>query len=189
GIELASFLYQSKKRRDVRNALDIPDSTVVFGHIGRFNEQKNHHHLIDIFASVQTKNPDIMLVLVGDGVLKKSVEAKVYRMGLEKNVLFLGVRPDISALLQAMDIFIMPSLHEGLPVTLIEAQCADLPCMISETITKEADMGLGLLHYLPLHDLNQWIFVSEQLIASDRERKSRPFALKKHGYDIKVTAE
>lgn len=189
GIELNTFTYHPKRQKEIRCMLGIPDSTVVFGHVGRFNKQKNHFHLIDIFVEIHEKVRDAMLILIGDGILKTSVEKKVYELGLDNKILFLGVRSDISDLLQGFDIFLMPSLHEGLPVTLIEAQCVDLPCMIANTITEDADLGIGLIHYLPLNDFDKWRRTSMELIHSNRKRESKSFALKQAGYDITETAK
>ena len=104
---------------------------------GRFNLQKNHEFLVKCFADFAKTNDDVVLVLIGNGELQEKIKAMAKEYGIETKVKFLGLREDIPQLLQAMDLFLFPSLFEGLPVTLVEAQAAGLPCVISDTITDE----------------------------------------------------
>ncbi|MED4375449.1 glycosyltransferase family 1 protein [Schinkia azotoformans] len=147
-IKTQNFLFNKDKRIKKRNELNVTNKYVV-GHVGRFNSPKNHDFLIDIFKLVHEKNNNSVLMLVGDGSLKQAIEKKVEKLGLVNSVIFTGVRSDIQDLLQAMDVFVFPSLYEGLPVTVIEAQASGLPSLISERITNEVKIT-DLVKYLPL---------------------------------------
>jgi len=136
-IDLDKFKYNEDIRNEVRKELDVKDNQFVIGHIGRFVEQKNHTFLIDIFNEVYKQNKDAILLLVGQGPLQESIKEKVNNLGLQKNVKFLGQRNDADRLYQAFDVFVLPSLYEGLPVVGVEAQAAGLPCVLSEDMTKE----------------------------------------------------
>ena len=113
------------------------DNCFVIGHIGRFSPQKNHSFLLDIFNHIQRKIPYARLLLIGDGTEKTRILADIKKWGLEEKVLILNYRKDISNLLQAMDLFMLPSLYEGLPLSCLEAQAAGLPCIISDRISSE----------------------------------------------------
>jgi glycosyltransferase involved in cell wall biosynthesis len=189
GIEPEYFQYSSEVRKMKRRELNIEDQLVI-GHVGRFTKQKNHKFLLGIFAELLKRRPDAILLLCGDGVLRKEMEDIVDEMNIRSNVQFLGVRSDIHQLLQAFDLFIFPSLHEGLPVTLIEAQAAGLTCFISDKITNEVDMGLGLMRFLSLSDSNEWVeklgkFTVDKTIRDATNQRQ----FKDRGYDIRNTAE
>ena len=136
-IDLDKFKYNEKLRKEKRKELHIKDKDLVIGHIGRFVKQKNHEFLIDIFNEIHKQNKNTILLLAGEGPLKEEIENKVKELGLEKNVMFLGQRNDANELYQAMDVFVLPSLYEGLPVVGVEAQASGLPCFFSADMTKE----------------------------------------------------
>ena len=136
-IDVDKFKYDENIRKEKRNELKIKDNEFVIGHIGRFVKQKNHDFLIDIFNEIYKQNKDTILLLAGEGPLKEEIENKVKKLGLEKNVMFLGQRNDANELYQAMDAFVLPSLYEGLPVVGVEAQAAGLLCFFSTDMTKE----------------------------------------------------
>ena len=121
------------------------------GHVGRFNKQKNHTFLIDIFNEAYKENDKLRLVMVGIGPLMNKIKKKVIQLNLSDAVLFLGQRSDVNELMQAMDIFILPSLYEGLPLVGVEAQTSGLPCLFSDTITKEVKLNTTT-KYLSLKD-------------------------------------
>lgn len=149
-VDTTAFAPNAENRAAYRKALNLHDDTVVIGHIGRFFEPKNHTFLIDVFSELVKKSKNYHLVLVGDGELRKKTEEKVKALSLEGRVSFLGNRSDIPALLSAFDLFLFPSLWEGLPLTLIEAQAAELPCFVSDTVTRAIDRS-NLMTYLPLN--------------------------------------
>ncbi|WP_295685038.1 glycosyltransferase family 1 protein [uncultured Fibrobacter sp.] len=135
-IDLETFAYSDENRKKLRKEFGLTDEFVV-GHIGRFNPQKNHSFLIDVFAEIHRLDSKTVLFLLGDGYLRSSIEYKVKEFGLQDNVFFTGVRSDANRFLSVFDIFLFPSLYEGLPVTLIEAQANGLPIVCSDSITKE----------------------------------------------------
>ena len=135
----------------VRTELGIPADAFVVGHVGRFDEQKNHKFLVEIAAEVAKREPKMRLLLVGDGPLRPSIEQKVAQLGLTDMVIFAGIRSDTPRLmLGAIDMFLFPSLHEGLPLVLLEAQAAMLPCIFSNAITEEVEIVKPLMQRICL---------------------------------------
>jgi glycosyltransferase EpsF len=139
-IDANRFRFNLQTRERVRRDLGISEKLVI-GHAGRFVTQKNHLYLLDIYKEVHDQRQDSILLLVGDGELRASVAERVRQFGLTDSVLFLGLRDDYHELYQAMDVFVLPSLYEGLPVVGVEAQCTGLPCLFSNRITKETISG------------------------------------------------
>ena len=136
-IDSKKYAYDNKKSIRLKEKLGLSNKFVV-GHVGRFYKQKNHEFIIDIFNQLSKINDDAVLMLIGTGELENEIRKKVQDLGLNKKVLFLGVRDDIQDLMQIMDVFLFPSLYEGLPLVLVESQAAGLKCIISDTISKEA---------------------------------------------------
>ena len=139
GIDTASYVYSPIVRREIRNSLGIKEELVI-GHVGRFDKVKNHTFLLKIFAEILRTHPGAKLMLVGDGGLKSSIEKEAAELGIMDNLIMTGLRRDVNRLLSAMDIFVMPSLFEGLPVALVEAQAAGLPLVISDTISRDSQI-------------------------------------------------
>lgn len=148
-IDIDKFKYDKKIRKQVRNQLNIADDTLVIGHIGRFVEQKNHIFLIDIFNEICKQEKDCILLLAGQGPLQNEIKDKVNKLELNDKVIFLGQRSDANRLYQAFDIFILPSLYEGLPVVGVEAQAAGLLCFLSDDMTKETKV-LDITNFISL---------------------------------------
>lgn len=173
--------FDINKRKEKREELSVNDRFVV-GHVGRFTRQKNHDFILDIFSSIHKKRPDSVLLLVGDGSLKSKISEKVCEMGLEDNVKFLGVRSDVFELLSAMDVFLFPSLYEGLPVTMIEAQANGLMCVVSDSITGESKLTDNV-NFLSLdNSIDTWAdAVLEGKVNNREDTYSRIIAA---GYDI-----
>lgn len=136
GINAKQFVYSKEVREQVRDCEGIANK-LVFGHIGNFLPVKNHSFMLDIFASIVKQCPEAVLVFVGDGILRDTIEKKAEELGIIDSIRFLGVRKDTDKLLQAMDLFLFPSHYEGMPIALVEAQAAGLPCLISESITDD----------------------------------------------------
>ncbi|WP_062237235.1 glycosyltransferase family 1 protein [Fictibacillus sp. FJAT-27399] len=186
-IDTRNFIFNNELRNNKRKELKI-EGKFVIGHVGRFNTPKNHEFLIDIFKAVHDKNENSVLLLVGDGNLKQSIEKKIYDLGMEDKVILTGVRSDIPDLLQSMDVFLFPSIFEGLPVTLIEAQAAGLPCVISKNITDEINVTSLVNSVSLLKSANFW---AEKIleIKQSYERENNYNHIVKAGYDITETAK
>lgn len=136
-IDLNEFKYDEKIRKIKRNQLRISEDTLVIGHIGRFVDQKNHSFLIDIFHEIHKNDSNSILLLAGTGPLLGEAKKKVSRLNLDNYVMFLGQRTDVRELYQAFDVFVLPSLYEGLPVVGVEAQATGNLCFLSSEMTKE----------------------------------------------------
>lgn len=155
-IDLEEFKYDERKRKRIRKELGISDDTMVIGHIGRLVAQKNQDFLIDIFKAVHVKNPKTTLIMIGQGPDKAKIEKKVKELGLGKSVKFLGQRNDTHELYSAFDVFVLPSLYEGLPVVGVEAQASGIPCVFSSEISSEVKI-LPTAIFLDLgSDALQW---------------------------------
>lgn len=136
-VDTAVYVHNPEISRRVRQELGIEEEAFVVGHVGRFCPQKNHTFLLEIFSQIAVQDSLARLLLVGDGTLRPAIEQKAASLGLTHKIIYTGVRSDVPALLQAMDVFVFPSLYEGLPVTMVEAQAAMLHCHISDTIPAE----------------------------------------------------
>ena len=181
-IDVDKFKYDEKIRKEIRKKLKIKKDTIVIGHIGRFVAQKNHTFLIDIFNEYRKLNSNSLLLLVGQGPLENEIKGKVKELGLEDSVKFLGQRNDANRLYQAFDLFLLPSLYEGLGMVLIEAQCSGLPCVCSTEVPQIAKVTEHL-DYINLNaPLLDWIKViqSKKLFT----RKSYIKEICKNGYNI-----
>ena len=150
GINLTPFQKQVDSGF-LRAELGIPKDAFVIGHVGRFAEQKNHVFLLEIAAEVAKQEPKMRLLLLGEGSLGSDIKQKVWEMGLNDRVIFAGARPDVPEIMGSIiDVFLFPSLYEGLPLVLLEAQAAGLPCIFSDVITDETDTVKPLLQRLSL---------------------------------------
>ena len=184
-VNVDDFKYNAEVRSRIRKELGIKNE-LVLGHIGRFNKQKNHDFLIDIFKSVVNIKPDSILLLAGEGDLRVRIEKKVRQLGLSDKVKFLGVRGDVSDLMQAMDIFLFPSLFEGLPVVLVEAQAAGLRCIVSSAITRESDVT-GRVEFMNLHEApEKW---ANLILTSTYEHADTAKLMSSKGYDTASMAK
>ena len=150
-IDLDKFKYNEALRKKKRKELGIKDDTLVIGHIGRFVAQKNHDYLIDIFNEIHKKNNNSILLLAGQGPLMEDIKNKVKELNLDDSVKFLGQRNDANELYQAFDVFLLPSLYEGLPVVGVEAQASGLLCYLSDDMTKETKV-LDITKFMSLNN-------------------------------------
>lgn len=187
-ILLDNFKFNNSIRDRIRAEYGLKDKFVI-GHVGRFNLQKNHLRLIDIFREVVSKNPDAILLLIGEGELEPKTKAKVSEYGLDGNVLFLGLRSDVADLYQAMDVFVMPSLFEGLPVVGIEAQASGLECVYSDKVTKEALILPDSECVSLKRDNSEWaeIILKHNIDIQSREKAFE--LVRDSGYDIVTEAK
>lgn len=181
-IDVEKFKYDENVRKEVRKELEIDENTLVIGHVGRFVEQKNHRFLIDIFNEVHKENTNSILLLIGQGPLMAEIKDKVKKLGIEKSVIFLGQRNDANRLYQAMDVFVLPSLYEGLGIVLVEAQSAGLLCICSTNVPREANIT-NSVKFLKLDKILKW---KEEILDVKiiNTRKSNVKLIKEHMYDI-----
>lgn len=186
GIEADRFRYDEKVRKEVRQEIGAGDK-IVFGHAGRFMQQKNHTFLLDIFYEIHKKNPNTMLVLCGEGRLEEDIRTKIKDYKLEEDVHLLGVRGDMDRMYQGWDMMLFPSLWEGLPVTAIEAQTSGLPILMSDVITPEVEVT-DAVKKLSLKQPAE-IWAKEALDFVERyQRKDHYQEIIDAGFDIKETA-
>ena len=186
-IDVSKFGFRSEERDRLRRLHHLENSFVL-GHVGRFNVQKNHSRLLDIFAQVAKANSSARLVLIGVGELEPSVKEKAAALGIQEKTLFLGQMADVSGWYQAMDCFVLPSLFEGLPVVGIEAQAAGLPCFFSDCVTDEVLLS-GAARRISLQAQDaQW---AREILAaghSSEERMQGVDLVRRAGYDIRTEA-
>lgn len=186
-IDTKAFIYNENKRNYIREELGI-QGKFVLGHVGRFFTQKNHAFLIDIFNQVHKRNPNSVLLLVGDGELRKQIEHKVESLGLKDDVIFTGVRSDIPDLNQAMDVFVFPSLFEGLGIVAVEAQAAGLHTICSDVVPHEVKLT-DLVDFVSLNDsAEEWANVILKY-NNGYARENTTDIIKQKGYDIHTTAK
>ena len=186
-IDTNKLYFNKEIREKTRKELNISDKFVV-GHIGRFSIQKNHDFLIDIFNEIQKKKDNSILILIGVGELQEQIKEKIDKLGLNKKVLMLNLRSDIQELLSAMDVFVLPSFFEGLPVVGVEAQATGLQVFTSTGVTKELPIE-ELSYYYALEDGSEkW---AENIIKENKNynRKNTTELIKLSGYDVKIAAK
>lgn len=183
GIESRKYSYDVSKRLKVRVELGISENQIVVGHVGRFTAAKNHKFLIDLFSVFNRKYPNSVLCLIGQGELEDTLRNQVQTLKIEDKVLFLGTTDRVNDYLQAMDVFVFPSLFEGLGIALIEAQAAGLHCVVSQNIQEEADIKAGLITKLNLSD--SWEKWADQIyLAACDDRFDTQRHIEQTGFDI-----
>lgn len=184
-IDIERYAFNLLIRNQTRKALGLDDAFVI-GHVGRFSAVKNHSFLTDVFAQIKRQEPNSKLLLVGAGSEMQAVQQKVKALGLGADVIFTGVRNDVANLMQAMDVFVFPSLYEGLGIVLIEAQAAGLPCVVSDVIPREA----YLTDLVTAEKLSSSVETWAEKILKKREvlRTDRRAEIAAHGFDITTEA-
>ena len=188
-IDLDRFAFDATARAEVRAELQCGGDELIVGHVGRFVEAKNHVKVIDIFESLLSRAGSARLLLVGDGPLRAAVEEDVAARGISSRVEFLGSRCDVDRLMSAMDVFLLPSLYEGLPVTLVEAQANGLPSVISDTITTEAHLTTAVRSVELSARVGEWRDEVLCALVSSEDRRTHARALRESDYDISRGAE
>ncbi len=186
GIDVAACTFSEDTRARMRESLGLGGET-VFGHVGRFNDQKNHAFLIDAFARYHAAHPDGRLLLAGEGVLRPQIERRVRDAGLADAVSFLGLRPDVPELLQAMDCFLLPSKFEGLPLSLVEAQAAGLACLVADTVSPQSDLGACAFSFLPLQ-ADEWAEAMAR-VTPQQNRAGSAAIVTERGFDSRTQTE
>jgi glycosyltransferase involved in cell wall biosynthesis len=149
-IDLERF-HQPVDTDAVRHELGLPEDAFVLGHVGRVGPGKNHRFLLHVASELRRSRPDTCVLIVGDGPAVAEVRQCAQELGIAGQVVFAGFRSDVPRLMAgAMDVFVLPSFYEGLPLVLVEAQAAGLPCVYSDVITREVEVVPGLMHARPL---------------------------------------
>ena len=180
-IDSKKYVYSESVREKIRKKFQISEETLVVGHVGRFCYPKNHLYLLDIFKKISDQTEAILL-LVGDGELREEIENRIVQLELENRVILTGVRSDVPELLQAMDVFLFPSLYEGLGIVTIEAQASGLPCLISDKVPIECKKT-DLVHQISLEeDSTYW--ANEAIKFSKIERENMLKKIQMSGFDI-----
>jgi len=187
GLNLDDLYFQPESRARVRDEMGWNGQKII-GHVGRFNEQKNHRFLINVFEKIHKMDQTTRLVLVGQGELESEIRSLVQEKGLEDAVNFLGVRSDAQILYQGMDLLLFPSLFEGLSVVLVEAQACDLPCLVSDTNSSETAITNRLTMLSLKEPPEIWAQKALKLLYASKPREDNREVLRKAGYDIRTLA-
>lgn len=182
-IDTEKFAFSSERRKEVREKLGIKNNFVI-GHVGRFTYQKNHTFLLSLVKKLSITIPEIRLLLIGVGPLEEETRDLVKEYEIEEQILFLGNREDVPALMSGMDLFLLPSRFEGLPLVLVEGQCSGLPCISSDLVTKEVALT-DLIRFFPLEE-DLWVEAVKTAYDAQGKvkRKSQEDLLKEVGYDL-----
>ena len=186
GMDINKFQYNDTIRNEFRKKYNLEDK-IVLGHVGAFNEQKNHEYLVDIFYNLKRLDKKYFLILIGIGHLKKSIEEKVKKLGLEDNVLFVGQSLEVEKWFQVMDIMLLPSRFEGFPNVLVEAQIAGLPCIVSSKVTEKVNLA-NLVQFVSIDNgVEQWVEKIQNIKIEDREKNKQEILqqIREKGFDIK----
>lgn len=189
GRNVDVYRFNANKREKTRQQLDVSDSTLLIGHVGNFNEQKNQQYLVSVLKEIVKVNTNVKLFMIGDGRMKPAVINLVSEEQLEDFVVFTGSISNVPDMLQAMDVMLLPSIHEGVPLVVIEWQIAGLPCILSDRVTKECAYT-DLVHFLPMGDPRVWAKETLAIAVTDRGNSSEYLLnkTKENGYDLRENA-
>lgn len=188
GINIKKFLTPNYEViEELKRELHIKENDILLGCIGSFTKNKNQEFLIELMRTLVKTNNNYKLILVGQGAVKRELEEKVDRYRLGESVIFAGVRTEIPEILHLLDVFLFPSITEGLGIVAVEAQASKTPCIVSETIPKEVDMGLGLVEYVSLSDKQAWVQNIERKVLEKKEVEDKDIIYSK--FNIKITIE
>jgi glycosyltransferase involved in cell wall biosynthesis len=189
-IEVKKYYRNEHVRNEVRAQLGISDNNIVIGNVGRFQYQKNHDFLIDIYNSFCKKYPDSRLILVGQGVEEAAIKNKVKSLNIEKNVIYMGIRNDVNKIMQAIDAFVLPSRFEGLGIVLIEAQAAGVPCVTSKNVVPSVVNVTGNVEFVGLDEaVDKWVEAIEMQMNKKIDYKESNIKVTEAGYDIEIEGD
>lgn len=187
-IDLNKYKYDLDLRKNKRKELNINKKTIVVGAVGRFMKQKNYDFLIDIYNKFHNDIKDSKLILVGQGPLMNDIKAKITKLNLQDSIVVLGQRDDVSELYQAFDLFVLPSLYEGLGMVFVEAQATGLPCIASTEVPLDVKMTDNIRFIDLKEDVNYWSEEMKKLYKVIKREDCSNY-IKKHGYDIKFESK
>ncbi|WP_312433464.1 glycosyltransferase [Lacrimispora sp.] len=187
-FDISLFAWDELKRNEVRKELNIEPNTVCIGHVGRFDEQKNHKFIIEVFRKYHKMNPNSCLILIGKGHLEGNVSENIAKYDLTECVKLLGIRNDVNELYLGMDAFLFPSLYEGLGIVAIEAQVSNLPVLAANVLPHEAKI-VNSMQFLDLNDgLDVWINKLNEMV-NNNERKTMTDDIARSGFEITAAAK
>lgn len=149
--------FTENERTHYKHEFKINDNDTIIGHIGRLEVEKNHDFLLTVFHEYHKKNKKSKLLLIGDGTLKEHIQQRISQLQLDDSVIMCGIRRDANRIINIFNIIVFPSLFEGLPGVILEAQAAGIPCILSTNITKEVDLGLGIVDFDALDSPEDWV--------------------------------
>ncbi len=181
GINIDKFKYNEELRKKIRQKFNITDKTMLIGHIGRFSKQKNHEFAINLFKEIHEENENTKMWLIGEGEKKEKIVDLVNANHLESYVEFLGIRQNVNELLQAIDVFVLPSIYEGMPLVAVEAQVSGAKCILSDKITKEAKITDKTEYITIDNGIQSW---KDAILKCDYERNNK-YHIDFDRYDIK----
>ncbi len=185
-IDAKKYVFSEENAHKIRTIYGIDKNSFVVGNVGRFHKVKNQSFLIDIFHEVKKIKENSVLMLIGDGELKNTLENKVKELNISDNVIFTGISSNVNEILSAMDVFVMPSLYEGLPVSLLEAQANGLPCFISDHFSCECDITKTITRISLNSTPNDW--AKAICSSSPKPRTNTILEIQSHGFDISENA-
>ena len=186
-IDTEKFAFSQQKRTAIRGEFKVPKNTLLFLHVGRFCPQKNQQFLIDIFKEIEKQHKNARLIMVGEGGDMELIQARIIRAGLLAKALFAGQRTDTDAFYSAADCFLLPSNYEGLPLAGLEAQCAGLPAVFSDKITKQAKASDSVQFLSLKTPARDWAFAA--INSARRRNENAAEQIRAAGYDIAAEAE
>ena len=186
GINLDVFCFKSEVRKVYRSKIGLNDNDFCIGNVGRFSTQKNHKFLLEVFKNIKQKNTNSKLLLVGDGELRPEIEAQIELLGIKDSVIMIGEVSNVADYMQAMDVFVFPSLWEGLGLVGVEAQATGLPVIASNEVPKTMDVT-GSVQFLPLGNADEW--ADAVLDTREYVRASNPSEIRAYGYDVRQLGE
>lgn len=191
-IDIEKFTYSAQKEERIRKEFQLGNKK-VYGHIANFIESKNHGYLLRIFQELSELDKEAVFFCLGEGESRPEIEEEIKRLKLQDKVILTGIRKDVEDFMSCFDVLIFPSVFEGLPLTLIEAQAAGLPCLISDTITKEVVVTEGLVEYLSIQEEPvKWAEKVVTMLSKEPKEKTRRcqlYSIKDAGYDMNTLAE
>lgn len=186
-IDINKYIYSEEKRIEIRNELGVREELLI-GTVGRLTPQKNPDGVIAIFDGLVKTMPNSKFLWVGNGELEEDIKTKLKDKNIEDKVIMTGAIPNVNEMLQAMDVFILPSLYEGLGIVAIEAQTAGLPTICSDCVPEEANVS-ELCHYVPLNEYDKWIAEIVSCVTVQEKRSSPIENIRQCGYDIHEEAK
>lgn len=193
-IDIDKFCFDQEKRARIREEFSL-EGRHVYGHVGNFIQSKNHHFLLSVYREIARMDESAAFVCIGAGDLKEQILKEAEQLGIRSQVIFTGIRHDVDAFLSAMDVLIFPSIFEGLPLTVIEAQAAGLPCLLSKAVDRGVEVTKGLVSWKSIDETPQaWAKKAVSLAENNADdmpnaRLCQREAIAEAGYDIRTLAK